>query len=173
MTVSNSASAASSRSSSKPRSFKSATGTPPPVSRNGKVREGGGNKIREDDFTTPVIKEIAVAAKSFIRTMAIYDQVFPSSKGTAKLEFAWKTVTELVKNAKKDEWKEALQELKHDPPLKKKLITFVSSYFMFFMCFSDLTTTSDLVRQDGAYQQHNRQGQREDKIILWILRECS
>ena len=162
MTISNSASAASSRSSSKSRSFR----TPPPVSWNGKVWEGGGTKIQEDDFTTPVIKEITVAAKSFIRTMAIYDQVFPSSKGTARLEFAWKTVTELVTNTKKDEWKEALQELKHDPPLKKKLITFVSSYFMFFMHFSDLTMTSDLVQEDSTYQQHNRQGQREDKIIL-------
>jgi hypothetical protein len=162
MTISNSTSAAFSHSSSKSRSFR----TPPPVSRNGNVWEGGGTKIREDDFTTPVIKEITVAAKSFIHTMAIYDQVFPSSKGTARLEFAWKTVTELVMNTKKDEWKEALQELKHDPLLKKKLITFVSSYFMFFMCFSDLTTTSDLVREDGTYQQHNCQGQREDKIIL-------
>jgi len=76
-----------------------------------------------------VVQDIAVAAKSFIHTITIYDQTFPSSKGTAKLEFAWKTVTELVKDNNNQEWKEALQDLqdlKHDATTKKKLITFVS-----------------------------------------------
>jgi len=121
----------SSRSSSIPRCFESPLSrseTPAPTSRGGKTRESN-IKVRENDFP-PVVQDIAVAAKSFVRTMTIYDQTFPSSKGTAKLEFAWKTVTELVKVNDNQEWKEALQDLKHDPITKKKLITFVSCYIL-------------------------------------------
>ena len=110
-----------SRASSNSRIGSPMVGTPASGSRG---REGG-HKVREDDFS-PVVKEIAIRAKSFVRTTTIYDQPFPSSRSAGKQEFSWKTITQLVNAADDEEWKEAFQDLKHDPTTKKKLVTFVS-----------------------------------------------
>jgi hypothetical protein len=81
-----------------------------------------------------VIREVAVAAKSYIRTSAIYIETFPPSKGTACMEFAWNSIVEMTKNSKKSDWRQALAHLKQTPDVKKKLITFVllSPYLSLF-----------------------------------------
>jgi hypothetical protein len=82
-------------------------------------------KVKESDFS-PTIREIAVAAKSYIRTTTVYLDTFPSTKGTARLEFAWATIMEVAKKSKNTAWMTALSHLKQTQEMKKKLITFVS-----------------------------------------------
>jgi uncharacterized membrane-anchored protein len=72
-----------------------------------------------------VIRQIAVVAKSYIRTTTIYIETFPSSKGTARWEFAWTSIAEMTQKSKNTDWKQALQHLKNAQDVKKKLITFV------------------------------------------------
>jgi len=87
-------------------------------------------KITESDFPA-VIRDIAVAAKSYIRTSTIYVETFPPSKGTARMEFAWNSIVEMTKNSKKSDWRQALEHLKETQNIKKKLITYVR--FLFFL----------------------------------------
>jgi hypothetical protein len=82
------------------------------------------SKITESDFSSE-IKDIAIAAKAYIRTATIYQDTFPSSQGTGRLQFAWNSIAEVTKNSENTQWVSALNRLKNNPTQKKNLITFV------------------------------------------------
>ena len=79
----------------------------------------------EEDFD-PLIRQLAIAAKSHFRYLAVYDTPFPP-QGAGRFEYGWKAIKAMVKNSGNQSWQVAMKWTKNDSDCPMQVVKFVSS----------------------------------------------
>ena len=91
-------------------------------SSSGKARRS--SRIVEDDFR-PITRQLAIAAKSHFRLLAIYDTPFPPA-GVARTEYGWTQIRRFVKKCDNQTWKILLRTMEKEADESLQLVQFVS-----------------------------------------------
>jgi len=97
------------------------------------TRRTSSGRITESCFDH-MTKELAKAAKSHFRFLAVYDTPFPPM-GSGRMEYGWKALKKLVKDAKNPSWTAALKYTSTSSKRQWTLVKFVSFQLMFMTTF--------------------------------------
>lgn len=114
------------------------------------VQKGGrSSKVTESDFS-PKTRELAIAAKSHVRTCTAIDHPFPPQNKFGRISYAWSVIQETASMSGENQsrFKTAIEKASADINIKKDLMTFVRILFFSSNKMPMNNNTVDYVRKN-------------------------